>query len=463
MLKIYPDLSTDKDVSCVHELLDLKKRMNTSIISYSKASHNYASANSIFNAYKKMADNALKDCSSIKYIYEKENDVDDSCTINIDKFTLAEYKKITTEIEEKASARETQALIEAFNSKREQCRDTQMKAALYRKIPDYSHWSEGLERKIDTIKMPFKLNEKLLSEMENLGKKLGFKLDIIISESNWLEDYGVRRHDGKVLILDKKTPQVENPTLRANKDRVWAQDFISTLSPNEIVRGNSYLEGGNVINTIKSDGKSGAIIGYESIKYTLAILRQSSPKATEQDAINAIAKDLDLPIQDITFIPSKNIGHIDMTYRFFNNGEIAIPDYEAGIDMLIELLQSDAKNLDKAEILEIIKLMQQYSEATKDDYKKAEDNLTESGYKTVRVPAFVGGILGGPNYMNGVCGRDKNNKTFYITNKSQYPELDEQMKELLKKTFDIDNVYFVSTETGLSYGGGIDCLTQESK
>ena len=81
----------------------------------------------------------------------------------------------------------------------------------------------------------------------------------------------------------------------------------------------------------------------------------------------------------------------------------------------------------------------------------------------MKIPAFLGGILDGPNYMNGICGRDKNGKTFYITNKSKYSDLDEQMKELLKKTFNVDNVYFVSTEKGLNFGGGIDCLTQESK
>ena len=63
--------------------------------------------------------------------------------------------------------------------------------------------------------------------------------------------------------------------------------------------------------------------------------------------------------------------------------------------------------------------------------------------------------------MNGVGGTSaKTGQTYYITNKSEYPELQEIVQDYFKKA-GIDNVYFVSTTDKLRRKGGIDCLTQE--
>ena len=62
--------------------------------------------------------------------------------------------------------------------------------------------------------------------------------------------------------------------------------------------------------------------------------------------------------------------------------------------------------------------------------------------------------------MNSVGGTSKKAGTFLITNKSDYPELNDAVANVYKKN-GIKNVYFVSTEPLLQKGGGIDCLTQE--
>ncbi len=64
--------------------------------------------------------------------------------------------------------------------------------------------------------------------------------------------------------------------------------------------------------------------------------------------------------------------------------------------------------------------------------------------------------------MNGVGGtaNNKNKDTFYITNTSGYPELDNIMKNYFKN-IGINKTFFVSTTSFLKRSGGIDCLTQE--
>ena len=95
--------------------------------------------------------------------------------------------------------------------------------------------------------------------------------------------------------------------------------------------------------------------------------------------------------------------------------------------------------------------------------KKAENNLSKSGYKIVKIPCFsVPNDYTVPkiNFMNSVGGTSKKAGTFLITNKSDYPELNDAVANVYKKN-GIKNVYFVSTEPLLKKGGGIDCLTQE--
>ena len=95
--------------------------------------------------------------------------------------------------------------------------------------------------------------------------------------------------------------------------------------------------------------------------------------------------------------------------------------------------------------------------------KKAENNLSKSGYKIVKIPCFsVPNDYTVPkiNFMNSVGGTSKKAGTFLITNKSDYPELNDAVANVYKKN-GIKNVYFVSTASLLEKGGGIDCLTQE--
>ena len=109
----------------------------------------------------------------------------------------------------------------------------------------------------------------------------------------------------------------------------------------------------------------------------------------------------------------------------------------------------------------LIKEMKKDSEKTKEIREEAEQILLEKGYKIVKIPYFSKTIANGYiNYMNGVGGTSKEGKTYYITNKSYYMELDEAVKKYFKEA-GIDEVYFVSTDNFLEYQGGIDCLTQE--
>ena len=63
--------------------------------------------------------------------------------------------------------------------------------------------------------------------------------------------------------------------------------------------------------------------------------------------------------------------------------------------------------------------------------------------------------------MNGVGGTSsKTGDKFFITNKSEYADLQEIVAGYFKKA-GIDKVYFVSSTDYLRRMGGVDCLTQE--
>ena len=324
-------------------------------------------------------------------------------------------------------------------------------------IYDINNWSEGLDRKISYIKMIKSYDgplAKLRDELENIGHEMGFKVIEVDINHIWLEDYSIRRHDGKVYhpinpggIFVQELP--DEPVIT----------YQNTTADYDKVMGKSYLEGGNVLNTINANGEPAAIIGKESVYETLTAMNLEKNKTNIANAKLKIAEELGLNPKNITYIPQVDF-HIDMLYRPLQNGVIAIPDFDKGINILKEIDLPDTINNNKKEY---ITRLEDVRNETKSKLEKAEDILEKAGYKTVKIPVFSHTSDYGPssiNFMNGICGTSPNGEKFYITNKSEIDELNKIAEKYFKEA-GIDKVYFVSTLQFLLMYGGIDCLTQE--
>ena len=341
------------------------------------------------------------------------------------------------------------------------------------------NWSEGLNREIRTIKMSDSSKsenfEKVKQEMNYIGKELGFKVETVHSADIWVEDYTVRRADGKVYAQSKNEynfinkEEIESIQSRRSDIGTSGQgsaaingktsEYIKTVPEDEIVKSNTYLEGGNVLNTLKADGKPGAVIGEESIGYTLKSMGLEDTPDNRIKAKNQIASDLGLKPEDITYIPQFDF-HIDMTYHPLGNGEMAVPDYQAGIDMLKNTKISEMSEDQKQHFIDKLEEMK---EKTASITKDAEASLTKAGYKLVKIPCFTvpkDDSVPQVNFANGVGGTSKMKGTFFITNSSGYPELNEAASKVFKQN-GVKNVYFVSSGNYLKLLGGIDCMTQE--
>lgn len=342
------------------------------------------------------------------------------------------------------------------------------------------NWSEGLDRTISKISIAsyYYENDKgnqlpeILNELKAIGKEVGFEVEEIGMESApWVEDYGVRRADGKVLLLSNEAASNAkyghiNNTIDPNRIEISKstqgksienyKEFKNTVQENDIVESKSFLEGGNVLNTCLADGTAGAVIGKESINYTLNAMKLKNTPENVEKAKLQIAEDLGIKPENITFIPQFDF-HIDMSYRPLHNGEIAIPDYEEGIRILRETQISGMDETAKSELINKLEELNTKSASIRTEAEKA---LSDGGYKIVKIPCFSDNGKAKINYMNGVGGTSKNGESFYITNKSDYPELNEAVQKYFKNA-GIDKIYFVSTQPFLDSYGGIDCMTQE--
>lgn len=330
-------------------------------------------------------------------------------------------------------------------------------------------WSEGIERNITEIKIGSSSKSKILyEELKKIGETVGFNVKIVEKyaqgeefNNTWMEDLYIRRADGKIYVLPNLNEDIKNDI---DIDFSYKQKFIKNnavsqnykvIFPNkELVQGKSYLEGGNVINTCLQDGTPGAIIGESSIIYSLRMMQLEDTEANRIIVKQQIAKDLGLNPNNITYIPQFDF-HIDMYYKPLANGEIIIPDMEEGFRILQE---SKLQELDTEEKEYYINNLLKMNKETKETRKNAETLLIKQGYKIKKMPCFGNKLL--INYLNCICGTDKNGKPYVITNKSEYPELDTK----IIKYFDnigIKDIYFISTQHYLNFSGGIDCLTQE--
>ena len=169
-----------------------------------------------------------------------------------------------------------------------------------------------------------------------------------------------------------------------------------------------------------------------------------------------------------------------MIYRPLQNGRIAIPDYDEGIIQLTNLYNQKCRELEELEkdpmatvqakeqiretigkISEKIKNLKNVAEKTQTTRDEANDYLQANGYELVKIPCFTTSKTDRTNFMNGVGGTStKTGQAYYITNKSEFPELQNIVEQYFIQS-GIDNVYFISTTNNLTRSGGIDCLTQE--
>ena len=340
------------------------------------------------------------------------------------------------------------------------------------------YWSEGINREIRTIKLADIGTENMQTvenELRYIGMELGFNVQRVHSGDVWIEDYTVRRADKKVYVQQQTSGEFiskkEKLDIITSRDSISTSgmsaaavdgksaEYAKTILPEEQVKSETYLEGGNVLNTLKADGTPGAVIGEESIGYTLKSMNLENTPENVEIAKNRIAQDLGLKPEDVTYVPQIDF-HIDMFYHPLGDGEMAVPDYDAGIEML---KQGNIQSMDEETRQNLIAKLEELKSKADPILKKAENNLSESGYKIVKIPCFsVPNDHTFPkiNFMNSIGGTSKKAGTFLITNKSDYPELDNAVANIYKKN-GIKNVYFVSTGPLLKKGGGIDCLTQE--
>lgn len=315
----------------------------------------------------------------------------------------------------------------------------------------------------------------------------------------WIEDLSIVRADKKQLIpystslfalksYDNErrirakrtqiTVQAQGSAFQSNQVGMpsQAKQYSYALSQDNIIEGKTYLEGGNVLNTLTKNGEPAAVIGDESIKYTL--LAMSSEAIVDikdleisEDLVNMakkqIASELGIKAENITYIPQFDF-HIDMHYRPLNDSQMAVPDYEAGINILKEFVQENQKQ----EYLKLITKLEDLKVKTEEISKAAENKLKENGYEIVKIPCFTdidngynplkSSVENPINYMNGICGTSaKTGDKFYITNTSGDEKLDEYMENYFKNTVGFDKVYFAPTKKYLASSGGLDCLTKE--
>lgn len=381
-----------------------------------------------------------------------------------------------------------------------------------------TNWNEGINRNISQIQLKkANYNSELIEFMNKVGEEQGFSIELLDAPDAWIEDFGVVRADKKQVIPNydssSRLAMYDNDNKIIAKRRKitqssqgnamqYAETYSRIISQDDVIQGKTYLEGGNVLNTLTSNGEPAAIIGEESIKYTICALHgvsDISPEITEQAIKNCseqdinmakkqIAEELGIKEENVTYIPQFDF-HIDMHYRPLNDGQIAVPDYGAGINVLNGLIEDidnkitstdispEQKNKlqkQKEDYLKLIDRLEEMNNKTEEIAQEAEKELKDKGYEIVRIPSFTeidkgsqipteeNSVENPINFMNGVCGTSaKTGDKYFITNTSGDETLDAYMEKYFKETAGFDKVYFAPTKKYLANLGGIDCLTKE--
>ena len=206
-------------------------------------------------------------------------------------------------------------------------------------------WSEGLNRNIKTISVSQRAGEnienfpQILKELSDIGKIEGFTVkQDYYGKSPWAEDAKINRADGKTYVqyynsytLEQNTDAVDTIAktrkgfnVRHGQVAKSGSNFRVEVDSKDKHIGISYLEGGNVLQTLKADGSAGAIVGDMSVAYTMSAMNLENTKENEAIAKAAIAEDLGINVDALTVIPQYDF-RIDMCYRPLGDGRLQYP------------------------------------------------------------------------------------------------------------------------------------------
>ena len=196
--------------------------------------------------------------------------------------------------------------------------------------------SEGFNRQITCIKIgnpPYGENALYIKELEEIGEELGFQVEVAEKNDKRVEDAGIVRPDGQVYFpknddsrslpryYTPKREQITTSEQGANWQHFQSDALYHHGNFEQKIQGETYLEGGNVLNTVTAKGEPGAIIGEESIIYSLNAMQLPDTEENRKKVKNQIATELGIKERNLVFIPQFDF-HIDMFYRPLNDGEI---------------------------------------------------------------------------------------------------------------------------------------------
>jgi len=380
-------------------------------------------------------------------------------------------------------------------------------------------FAESAERLIGSVVMTEnnknEFSQEYNKDMQTIATLEGFKLQIIQTKIS------INPEDSQVVLSDSSrvTPiskdvfaEIKNaygysaPTYFTDKqhvdyhrgmgsamDGVLAKD-MKQLNQDSIKEGKSYFEGGNILTATSTDNSKVIIIGASSFDINNAIFRTNYVTYNElleaktvagqtgireiinQKTFEMMATDLNIRPEQMLFIPQMGL-HIDTYLRPGLNGEIFINDWGTSVKLLTALLKlnnlsAEEKNYYSSFLEHAQAMGKKHENVYKETYKK----LTEYGFTVIKVPGvfYSKKTLNLPakhiNFMNGVMGTG-NSGTFYITNGSNFPRLNNIVASIFKH-FGINNIYFTgrsldsfsfdpAEKSLLKFDSGVDCRTLE--
>lgn len=219
------------------------------------------------------------------------------------------------------------------------------------------------------------------------------------------------------------SPSLDNFAGKGFRECNVDQAMITSIDFNiPFSQGKSCIEGGNCF-LFMSKGTRKAIVGEISVYLSMFALEEQGYfkqvkliEAKLSLTRDCIAEELDLPLENITFVPQTKF-HIDMEMMVTPQGEVMLHDDEVTLEFLEKIKKSEHLKKEEKELLE------QYRESAREGSKVFKDVreermkiLQKNGLSFVRMPAVLEAPLSKSslNYCNGIFAQ--NGKRFIILN-----------------------------------------------
>lgn len=343
--------------------------------------------------------------------------------------------------------------------------------------------------KVSTVYCGSRSGDTLLSPLEKIGQKEGFKADRHPVTCDWVRDISYAPSSKEWIVPAKVTHKQMSgikaksvPLCKIMLSKGWGHQFLGEIAfknmhnrwefykdfnqdPDLSIKFSElYFQGGNILKAEDKNGTKCHLVGVYNVVASHFLLER--PISEIQELFQKTFSDKTV-ICGLEHLEQLSY-HLDISMLPLMGGKVLIQDHEETVRLLEQLIgHPEVTRQEKQQFTLYLHDARQLAAIERDKLEHLKAELSTAGFEPVSISgSYYGGGENAINYINALHGYGSENHSFVITFDYEIPGekyLQGYFTHRLQQA-GVENIYFVPSNKASEMildGGGLHCDTFE--